>query len=183
MQNVKKIFRVVTSATTCPRWFHDGYKTEQTTCNCTVVCVCRKSVGWQSCDNRTTIVSYFGLFVRFSCHGMRVLLSYHYRATVVRLSCHCDATLNRSSWNMQGYIRMNQTKSPADSRSNSYIGVLYCPNIRRRSIHGLTHQRRAFRWFLYCSRAWINSNRTILFSCCSPPRRLFSRVKHNRRLV
>ena len=91
----------------------------------------------QPCDNRTRIVSCLGLFFRFSFHGMRVLLSCHCRVAVVRLACHqhCDATLKKSSWNMPGSIRMNPTKSPADSRSNSYISALYFQNIRRPSIH------------------------------------------------
>ena len=51
-----------------------------------------------------------------------------------------------------------------------------CPNIRRISIHGLTNQCRAFRWFLCCSRARINANRTIFWI----PTRRFSRAKRNR---
>ena len=57
---------------------------------------------------------------------------------------------------------------------------IYCPNIRRSSIHGLTNQCQAFRWFLCCSCARINANKTIFCSCWIPVRRLFRRAKRNR---
>ena len=59
LQNVKKIFQVVTSAkcTSCPRWFHDGYTTEK---NVIVLSwVCRKSVVRQSYDNRVLFGAMF----------------------------------------------------------------------------------------------------------------------------
>ena len=75
------------------------------------------------------------------------------------------ATLSKSSWNIPGF--------------NSCISVLYCPNISRSSIHGLTHQRGAFRWFLCCLQTRINANRTTFYSSWIPARRLLGRAKRN----
>ena len=105
-------------------------------------CYYRITVVLLSCDCRATIVS----------------LSCYCRVTVVPLSCDCRATVLRLIKNALETCQapcMNPTKSPAESRSNSYISVIYCQYIRRRSIHGLTHQSRAFHWFLYCLRALV----------------------------
>ena len=111
------------------------------------LCNSRATIAWQS----WVVWGYFSGFhvlgCACDCRVTVVLLSYDCCAIVMRV-----ATLSKRFRNMPGSIRMNPTKSPTDSRSNSCISVLYCPNIRRLSIHSLTHQHRAF---LYGSRARI----------------------------
>ena len=84
VQNVKKLFRVVTLATTCSRWFHDCLTTKK---NVIVLSwVCRKSVMRQSCDN----LELFGA----------MFLGFH----VMGCACYCRATIVRLSHNSRGSL-------------------------------------------------------------------------------
>ena len=95
MQNVKK--KNISSghinyymSTMLPRWVQDRRKELLLYCHGFVAsrsCDSRVNILRQSCDNRTTIVSCLGLFFRFSCQWMFVLLSCHCRVTVVLLWC------------------------------------------------------------------------------------------------
>ena len=126
-----KIYKIIVVALSCKmskKYFewshqlqnvHDGSTmgTRQNKKNVIVLlCVCRKSVMWQS-DNRELFWDIFQVFMSLDA-----------RVTVVLLSCHCDATLNQRSCNMQGYIRIMQ-QNYGRSCSTSYISVLYWPNI------------------------------------------------------
>ena len=122
--------------------------------------VSRKSVVRQSYDNRQLFWANFQVFMSWDARVTVVSLSYHSVLKHARIHPHEPNEIT-------GRFPLQLL----------HQCILYCPKIRRRSINGLTHQRRSFRWFLYCSRARINANMIIFCSCWSPARRLFSRSR------
>ena len=103
-------------STMVARWVQDRKKNY----NCNVVGfsqVGRVTVVRQSCDNRTTIVSCLGLFFRFLCQWMRVLLSCHCLATVMRLSTKALETYQAPS----AWIQRNHQQIPPSTLTSVYL--------------------------------------------------------------
>ena len=102
----RKIYKIVFRALSCEmsktyfEWSHQlrhvhddstmGTRQEKK-CNSVLSRVCRKTIVRQSYGNR----ELFGLYFRFSCHGMCVLLSCHCLATVVQLTHNIRGSLAR----------------------------------------------------------------------------------------